>query len=117
MIAGLEGEAERGRYFVEGPGHCGECHTPRNAIGGPDLSRWLAGGPNPDGKGTIPNLTPGEGGLDWSAADIAEYLRSGFTPDYDVAGGSMAAVVKNTAKLTDEDRAAIAAYIKALPSP
>ena len=43
-------DLERGRYLVEGPGHCGECHTPRSAIGGPDLSRWLAGAPNPDGR-------------------------------------------------------------------
>lgn len=115
-VVAVDGETlERGRYLVEGPGHCGECHTPRNALGGPDLSRWLAGGPNPDGKGRIPNLTPHETGLTWSAADVAEYLRSGFTPEYDVAGGTMVDVVKNTATLTDEDRAAIAAYLKALP--
>lgn len=115
VIATTDPEIERGRYLVEGPGHCGECHTPRDQIGGPEPARWLGGGPNPDGEGTIPNLTPAEGGLGWSAGDIAEYLKSGFTPDYDVAGGSMADVVKNTAHLTDEDRAAIAAYLKALP--
>ncbi|QIE55504.1 cytochrome c [Pikeienuella piscinae] len=108
-------QIERGRYLVEGPGHCSECHTPRDAFGGLKRGRWMAGGPNPDGKGSIPNITPGKGGLDWSAADIAEYLKSGFTPDYDVAGGQMADVVQNTAFLTDEDRAAIAAYLKALP--
>ncbi|MFV0475697.1 MAG: c-type cytochrome [Pikeienuella sp.] len=117
VIAAADPEIERGRYLVEGPGHCGECHTPRNPIGGPDLAAWLSGGPNPDGEGRIPDLTPREGGLDWSASDIAEYLRSGFTPDYDVAGGSMADVVTNTARLSDEDRAAIAAYLKALPAP
>lgn len=115
VIETIDPEVERGRYLVEGPGHCSECHTPRDAFGGLELSRWMAGGPNPEGKGSIPNLTPGEGGLDWSAADIAEYLRSGFTPDYDVAGGQMADVVLNTAFLADEDRAAIAAYLKALP--
>lgn len=103
-----------GRYLVEGPGHCGECHTPRDMFGGPDLARWLGGGPNPDGKGRIPDITPG--GLKWSAADIAEYLKSGFTPDYDVVGGAMADVVRNTARLTDADRAAMAAYLKALPA-
>ncbi len=106
---------ERGRYLVEGPGHCGECHTPRDEFGGPILARWLAGGPNPEGKGRIPNLTPDATGLSWSEADIAEYLSSGFTPDYDVAGGAMADVVKNTALVTAEDRAAIAAYLKAIP--
>tara|TARA_E500000318_G_scaffold55810_1_gene51841 strand:+ start:9638 stop:10552 length:915 start_codon:yes stop_codon:yes gene_type:complete len=110
-------DLERGRYLVEGPGHCGECHTPRSAIGGPDLSRWLAGGPNPDGKGSIPNLTPaGKGIASWSEADIAEYLKSGFTPDFDTAGGSMVEVVENTSLLSDGDRRAIARYLKAIPS-
>lgn len=109
-------DLERGRYLVEGPGHCGECHTPRSAIGGPDLSRWLAGAPNPDGEGTIPNLTPaGEDIASWSEGDIAEYLKSGFTPDFDTVGGSMADVVENTGLLSDEDRLAIARYLKAIP--
>ncbi len=110
----LTPEEQRGRYLVEGLGHCSECHTPRNALGGRDLSRWLAGGPNPDGKGKIPNITPAA--LDWSEADIAEYLKSGFTPDFDSAGGGMADVVSNMARLTDADRAAIAAYLKRVPA-
>lgn len=109
-------DLERGRYLVEGPGHCGECHTPRSVIGGPDLSRWLAGGPNPDGKGSIPNLTSAGGDIAaWSEADIAEYLKSGFTPDFDTVGGSMTEVVENTGLLSDEDRRAIARYLKAIP--
>jgi hypothetical protein len=96
----------RGRYLVEGLGHCSECHTPRNALGGRDMARWLAGGPNPDGPGTIPNITPGK--LTWSADEIADYLATGFTPEYDSAGGSMADVVGNMARLPPEDRAAIA---------
>ncbi|MEC3860973.1 cytochrome c [Mesobacterium sp. TK19101] len=108
-------ELERGRYLVEALAHCGECHTPRNALGGPDLSRWLAGAPNPSGQGTIPALTPDK--LDWSAADIAYYLESGFTPEFDSVGGHMAAVVENFAQLSAEDRAAVAAYVKALPAP
>ena len=47
--------------------------------------------------------------------DVAEYLKSGFTPDYDTAGGSMVDVVENTSRLSDDDRAAIAAYLKAVP--
>jgi mono/diheme cytochrome c family protein len=105
---------QRGRYLVEGMGHCSECHTPRNALGGQDLTAWLAGGPNPDGKGRIPNITPGK--LDWSEADIAEYLKSGFTPSFDSAGGAMAEVVENIAHLTDADRKAIAAYLKLVPA-
>jgi len=102
----------RGRYLVEGLGHCSECHTPRNAIGGLDRSRWMAGAPTPDGKSKVPNLTPAK--LTWSEVDIAYYLETGFTPDFDAAGGHMASVVLNTGKLPPEDRAAIAAYLKAI---
>lgn len=110
----LSPTVERGRYLVEGLGHCGECHTPRNLIGGREMTQWLAGGPNPEGKGTIPNITPGA--LDWSEDEIVEYVTSGFTPDYDSAGGQMADVVGNMSRLPPEDRAAIAAYLKAVPS-
>ncbi|MFZ3581635.1 c-type cytochrome [Loktanella sp. DJP18] len=107
-------DLERGRYLVEALGHCGECHTPRDALGGLKTEAWLSGAPNPSGEGRIPNITPG--GLSWSEGEIAEYLSSGFTPDFDTAGGTMAEVVKNTAKLPDSDRAAIAAYLKAVPA-
>lgn len=106
----LTPEEERGRYLVEALGHCGECHTPRGRLGGLDRARWLAGGPIPGGKGTFPNITPGK--LAWSERDIVEYLTSGFTPDYDSAGGHMALVVENSARLPESDRAAIAAYLK-----
>ena len=102
----------QGAYLVEGPAHCGECHTPRNLIGGPDTTRAYAGGPAPEGDGTIPNITPAH--LDWSEDDIAAMLETGFTPEFDSVGGSMAPVVRNTAKLTADDRAAIAAYIHQL---
>ena len=104
----------RGRYLVEALGHCAECHTPRNALGGMDRSRWLGGAENPSGQGSIPNIT--SGALDWSEADIAEYLSSGFTPDFDVVGGEMADVVANTSQLTDDDRLAIARYLKTVPA-
>ena len=106
----------RGQYLVEGPGHCGECHTPRDLTGGMDLSRWLAGGPSPEGEGRIPNITPGGDLADWSAADIAYYLETGFTPDFDTAGGAMAAVQRSLAELSSGDRDAIAAYLKAVPA-
>lgn len=109
----LSPEETRGRYLVEGLGHCSECHTPRGMLGGRDVSRWLGGGPNPEGKGKIPNITPAH--LDWSASDVAEYLKSGFTPDFDSAGGSMADVVTNISHLPDADRLAIAAYLAKVP--
>lgn len=108
-------EVLKGRYLVEGPGHCAECHTPRTLLGGLDRSRWMAGAPLPGGDGGAPNLTPHESGLGWSAADIAGYLKTGFTPDYDVVGGEMASVVDNLGQLPDEDIDAIVAYLKALP--
>tara|TARA_R110002012_G_scaffold57941_7_gene149893 strand:- start:19828 stop:20751 length:924 start_codon:yes stop_codon:yes gene_type:complete len=115
-LDGADPQIERGQYLVEGPGHCGECHTPRNPIGGFVADAWLAGAQNPEGEGVIPNLTPGGKSISsWSAGDIAYYLESGFTPDFDSVGGSMVDVQKNMAQLTSGDRDAIAAYLKALP--
>lgn len=104
----------RGAYLVNGPGHCGECHTPRNMLGGPETSQRLAGGPNPDGHGWVANLTR-KGLGNWSDKDIAYLLETGDTPDGDSVGGSMTAVVRNTAQLVPGDRAAIAVYLKSLP--
>ena len=109
-------QIRRGQYLVEGPGHCGECHTPRDWMGGLELERWLAGAPDPEGDGRVPNITR-SGLQDWSQGDIAYYLESGFTPDFDTVGGSMVKVQKNMAMLPAEDLEAIAAYLKALPSP
>lgn len=106
----------RGRYLVEGLGHCVECHSARNPLGGIPADARFAGGPDPHGKGWNPNLTPHESGLaKWSAKDIVELLTNGFTPDYDSVGSTMASVVKNMAQLPDSDRAAIAEYLKSLP--
>ncbi len=108
---------KRGQYLVEGLGHCGECHTPRNLLGGPEKGSWLAGGPAPEGDGKIPNITPHPDGIEsWSEGDIVYYLESGFTPDYDSVGGSMVDVQQNMAKLSPIDLEAIAAYLKAVPA-
>jgi len=116
-LAGASEQVARGQYLAEGPGHCGECHTPRNAIGGLEMSRWLGGAANPTGRGMTPNITPGSPDVgSWSEDDIASYLETGFTPDFDSAGGQMAEVVKNLAELPAADRAAIAAYLKAVPA-
>ncbi|NTJ41631.1 c-type cytochrome [Agrobacterium larrymoorei] len=117
QLANADAAVIRGQYLVEGPGHCGECHTPRNALGGFLKDQWLAGGPNPEGEGTIPDITPGSQAIgSWMAADIASYLETGFTPEFDSAGGSMVKVQQNMARLSSEDRDAIAAYLKAVPS-
>jgi len=104
----------RGAYLVNGFGHCAECHSPRNLLGGIITAQRFAGGPNPEGEGWVPNIT--QAGLkDYSDKDIAYLLETGNTPEGDSVGGAMVPVVRNTAQLLAEDRAAIAVYIKSLP--
>jgi mono/diheme cytochrome c family protein len=111
----------RGAYLVNGPGHCAECHSPRNLLGGIVESERFAGGPAPDGKSWVPNITPaalGHWGSDkiaWKEKDVASFLDDGMNPAGDYAGGSMADVIQNTSLLSADDRAAIANYIAALP--
>jgi mono/diheme cytochrome c family protein len=110
-------QLNRGAYLVEGPGHCAECHSPRNFLGGIIAGSRFAGGIDAEGKSWVPNITPHADGLaKWSEKDIAYLLQAGFTPENDVVGSNMADVVQNTAKLSPEDRAAMSAYIKALPA-
>ena len=99
----------RGRYLAEALSHCAECHTPRNALGALDTAQWHMGAPNPSGTGRIPAIA-GEG-FAWSEFDIKAYLESGLTPQFDVVGGTMAAVVRNLQQLDPEELGAIAAYI------
>src|SRR5262245_63814 len=113
---GKSAELNRGAYLVEGPGHCAECHSPRDAFGGIVAARRFAGGPDAEGKGWVPNITPHADGLaEWSARDIAYLLESGLTRESDSVGSTMADVVLNTTKLQPADRAAMAAYLKSLP--
>jgi mono/diheme cytochrome c family protein len=115
-LPGASAQVLAGQYLVEGPGHCGECHTRRDLTGGIVKADWLAGAKAAEGKGSVPNITPQGADVGaWSQAEIAEYLKSGFTPEFDSAGGAMAHVVKNIARLADDDRDAIAAYLKAVP--
>ena len=115
--SGADALVQRGQALVEGAGHCGECHTPRNLMGGMDYSRWLAGAPSPEGDGKVPDITPGGRNIaDWSASDIAYYLQSGFTPDFDSVGGAMVPVQESMAKLPEADWHAMAAYLKFIPA-
>jgi mono/diheme cytochrome c family protein len=112
----------RGAYLVAGPGHCQECHTPRNLAGARQADRAFAGGPDPSdatGKKTIPNITqdPDVGLGKWEESDIVTVLTLGMLPDGDFIGGEMAKVVTNaTGKLPPEDVQAIATYLKSLPA-
>jgi len=115
-IPGASTQVNRGAYLTNGPGHCGECHTPRNLLGGPQTGWAFSGGPAPEGKGNIPNITPHKQGIgDWSSEDIVIALKTGLLPDYDTFGGSMVLVQENMANLTAADREAIAAYLKTIP--
>lgn len=112
----LSPELNRGAYLVEGPGHCAECHSSRNMLGGIIETTRLGGGPDPLGKAFVPNLTQHPKGLaKWSKKDIEYLLETGFTPENDSVGSTMADVIVNTSKLSATDRAAMSAYIKALP--
>jgi mono/diheme cytochrome c family protein len=105
----------RGAYLVNGAGHCAECHSPRNFLGAVIPALRFTGGPTPDGRGWVPNITQAKL-KNWSEADIAEMLRSGFKPGLHRVDGDMVDVVRDTAQLTDDDRRAIATYIKSLPA-
>ncbi len=104
----------RGAYLVNGPGHCAECHSPRNLFGAVITSERFAGAPSLDGKGFVPNITQLHL-KEWSDKDLAYLLESGMTPDGDAVGSNMAEVVRNTAQLSADDRTAIADYVKSLP--
>jgi mono/diheme cytochrome c family protein len=108
--ASKSAQLNRGAYLVQALGHCGECHTPRNFLGGPKKDRFLAGA-----KDIAPNLTPtrlekkGDG-------EIKEFLRTAMTPDGDVAAKEMGEVVTNTtSQLTPQDLDAMVAYLRSLP--
>ena len=105
----------RGGYLVEGPGHCAECHSPRDMMGGIVAGSRFAGAPNMDGPGWIPNITPHADGIKWSKDDMTSFLETGQTPDFDSAGGSMAEVIENMSRLTAPDRQAMASYLTTLP--
>jgi mono/diheme cytochrome c family protein len=106
----------RGEYLVEALGHCTECHTPRNALGALEKSKWLSGSPVALGGWIAPNITPDlKTGLGaWSAKDWQIFLSSGVKPSGKTAGGEMAFVLRGLAELTDEDRAAMIQYLKNL---
>ena len=109
------GPAARGAYLVQTLGHCGECHTPRNFLGGPRRDRVLAGGMGPEGK-RVPNLTPARL-KSWSDAELKEFLLSGATPDGDAAAEPMDEVIRNSSsRLAPADLTAVIAYLRSLPA-
>lgn len=105
---------DRGAYLVRVLGHCGECHTPRNFLGGPKNDSLLSGSTIPEGK--VPNLTPTRL-QKWSDENLKDYFTDGTSPNGDIAVEPMSEVITNTtSKLTDADRAAMIAYLRSLRS-
>ena len=106
----------RGSYLVNGPGHCGECHTPRNLFMVKRSDRAFAGGPHPEGEGRVPAL---RGlitrGRYKDAKDLASALKYGEALGYDkLSSGGMGDVQVGLAKLPDSDIQAITDYLVSL---
>ena len=116
-VAGQDAVWNRGYYLANAVAHCGECHTPRNFLGGLEKCSAYSGNPQGPDDQKAPNITsdPQTGIGKWSIADIVEVLKTGQLPDFDFVGSGMGEVVNGTAKLTDADRNAIAVYVKSLP--
>lgn len=107
----------RGRYLVEAAGHCAECHTGRDALGGLKRALWMAGSVDGAEGKSAPNITPDKGtGIGgWKDTDLVYFLETGTLPDGDVAGGLMGEVIRyGTSRLSAEDRKAMTAYLKSL---
>lgn len=103
----------RGAYLVNGPGHCAECHSPRNALGAIIPTERFSGNSNVYGVLGFPNITQANLSK-WTTANIAEMLKTGLPPEGNRPGGPMSEVIRSTSQLSDEDRAAMAEYIKSL---
>ena len=114
--------SERGRYLVDHVSICGDCHTPRNLLGMPRASLYLAGAAHGPGDEAAPNITPHPSGIgEWDEADIVNLLRQGMLPDFDNVQGYMARLVDGHGggpgykDMPEADLKAIAAYLRSVP--
>jgi mono/diheme cytochrome c family protein len=108
-------EWNRGAFLVEGPGHCGACHTPKTFLGGDHTNRYLQGSYLQGWS--APDITNDKrtGLAGWSVEDIAGYLKTGHNRISAATGPMAEAVSLSTSHMTDEDTKAIATYLKSLP--
>lgn len=120
---GRSAEWNRGAYLVEGLGHCGACHTPRNLLGAERSSAHMSGGTYmdriPDGTfrpwSTV-NLTSASTGLaNWSVEELAAYLKTGMNSFIGTHGPMNEVIMNSTRHLSDEDVLAMSVYLKSLP--
>jgi mono/diheme cytochrome c family protein len=105
----------RGDYLVGGLGHCAACHTPKNILFGDEKTKPLAGGVVDNWFAANLSGDAGEGLGHWSAGDLSRYLATGRNAYATAAGSMQEKVTLSTSHMTDDDRAAIAAYLKSLP--
>ena len=115
-VASESAEWNRGAYVVNGPGHCGGCHTPKTFLAGDKLRQLLQGGLLD--SWFAPDLTgDSRGGLaDWSAAEVVEFLKTGRNARTSASGSMTDVIVHSTSQMNDADLAAIATYVKSLPA-
>jgi nicotinate dehydrogenase subunit B len=106
----------RGAYLVEGLGHCGACHSPRNALGAEKANAHLAGG-FAEGWEAPPLTSLSHAPVSWSEAELFAYLRTGFSRFHGVAAGPMTPVVQDLKALPDEDIRAMAVYLASFNEP
>ena len=100
----------RGAYLVEGLGHCGGCHSPRNALGAEKAGAYLAGGFAEGWE--APALTSlSHAPIPWNEDELFAYLRTGTSRFHGVAAGPMTPVVQELKALPDEDIRAMATYL------
>ncbi|WP_417420704.1 c-type cytochrome [Halomonas sp.] len=104
-----------GRYLVDTLGHCGSCHTPRNALMGESSDRYLSGANV--GGWYAPNITSDASGIgSWSEDELVQYLRTGHVENRAQAGGGMAEAIEHSLRhLSDDDLHSMAAYLKQVP--
>ncbi|MBU9689526.1 c-type cytochrome [Burkholderia multivorans] len=107
----------RGRYLVDGAGHCGACHTPRNALGAEKGGFAYLSGGEVEGWIAPPLVASRAAPVPWTEAALFDYLRTGFSAQHGVAAGPMAPVVAGLAALPEADVRAIAHYIASLSPP
>jgi mono/diheme cytochrome c family protein len=107
----------RGSYLVNAVTHCGECHTPRNFLGGRKTDRFLSGVNGSAGVQQTPNITPDlhTGIGKWSNNDLKDVLKFGLLPDGDTVGGSMVEVSENLSNLSSNDLSAVIFFLNSIP--
>lgn len=114
--SGQSAEWNRGRYLVEGLGHCAACHTPRNSFGAEDSGQSYNGGPVIDGWYTYPINAKSPAPAKWDADSLAAYLKTGFSAEHGVSRGPMAQVTAKLAEASGEDVHAMAVYVASMMS-